>query len=188
MCDATDLGAIPSGSYDFVLSSHSLEHVANPLKALEETKRVLKDGGIFVIVLPHQSGSFDHRRSVTPLAHLVDDYRQGTGEDDLSHLEEILEKHDLSMDPLAGDLESFRRRALDNIENRCLHQHVFDTPSVVALLDHVGLQLIAAEAELPYNIIVVGQKLPAGTEKENRRFLDANADYRRSSPFARDRA
>jgi hypothetical protein len=43
--EATDLNAITSQAYDFVLSSHALEHIANPLLALEEFKRVLKMGG-----------------------------------------------------------------------------------------------------------------------------------------------
>ena len=32
--EATNLAGIPAGAYDFVLSSHCLEHVANPLRAL----------------------------------------------------------------------------------------------------------------------------------------------------------
>src|SRR5688572_8190471 len=45
IADATDLSVINSGAYDFVLSCHSLEHIANPIKALLEWKRVIRDGG-----------------------------------------------------------------------------------------------------------------------------------------------
>lgn len=34
--DATDLRGIKTGSYDFLLSCHSIEHIANPIKALYE--------------------------------------------------------------------------------------------------------------------------------------------------------
>lgn len=34
--EASDLSALASESYDFLLSSNCLEHIANPLKALEE--------------------------------------------------------------------------------------------------------------------------------------------------------
>ncbi len=38
--DATDLRGIPDSKYDFVLASHALEHIANPLKAMSEWTRV----------------------------------------------------------------------------------------------------------------------------------------------------
>ncbi|PYL73305.1 MAG: hypothetical protein DMF22_01865 [Verrucomicrobia bacterium] len=36
---------IPSGKYDFLLASHCLEHMANPLCAFQEWLRVLKKKG-----------------------------------------------------------------------------------------------------------------------------------------------
>ena len=187
LCDATDLGAIASASYDLLLSSHTLEHVANPLKALAEWGRVVTPGGTLVVVLPHRVGAFDHRRDVTPLAHMVDDFRRETKEDDLTHLEEILARHDLSRDPPAGDHEAFRRRSLENLHNRCLHHHVFDTRSAVALFDQAGLQLLAVEAIAPNSILLVAETLPRGREKDNDRFLARGADFLRHSPFAADR-
>src|ERR1043166_3241443 len=58
--EATDLHGIPSGIYDFVASSHVLEHVANPLKALHEWSRISKPTGKLLLVLPHRDGTFDH--------------------------------------------------------------------------------------------------------------------------------
>ena len=46
--DATDLNKISDNRYDFLLSSHCLEHIANPIKALKEWNRVLKDGGLLL--------------------------------------------------------------------------------------------------------------------------------------------
>src|SRR5918992_182575 len=51
--EATALDGIADGSYDVVLSSHTLEHVANPLRALSEWKRVLATGGHLVLAVPH---------------------------------------------------------------------------------------------------------------------------------------
>ena len=48
--DATDLNKIDDSKYDFVICSNVLEHIANPLKALNEFKRVLKNGFIAIIV------------------------------------------------------------------------------------------------------------------------------------------
>lgn len=142
IADATDLSEIASGSYDFALSSNCLEHVANPIKALTEWRRVIKDGAALVLVLPNKATNFDHRRPVTKFDHLLDDFAQDVGEDDLTHVEEILALHDLQMDPPAGDLENFRKRSLKNVENRTLHHHIFDEPLIHKLLKHVGFDVL----------------------------------------------
>lgn len=71
IAEATNHGNITSASYDFVLSIHMLEHIANPLQALSEWTRVLKEEGLLVLVVPHRVGTFDHSRPVTSLAHLI---------------------------------------------------------------------------------------------------------------------
>jgi SAM-dependent methyltransferase len=140
--EATDLSGIATARYDFLLSSNCLEHVANPIKALTEWKRVTKPGGALILVLPNKDSNFDHQRPVTKFEHLLDDFGHDVGEDDLTHLDEILALHDLSMDPLAGDLEHFRQRSLKNFENRTLHHHVFDVPLIEELLNHVGFEIL----------------------------------------------
>jgi SAM-dependent methyltransferase len=124
--DAVHLADIPTESYDFLFSSHSLEHIANPLKAVGEWLRVVKNRGYVVIIVPEKSICFDHKRSYSKFATLLSQYKKNVGEDDLSTLPEILANHDLAMDPAAGNLEQFTRRSLDNINNRCLHHYVYD--------------------------------------------------------------
>jgi SAM-dependent methyltransferase len=74
--DATDLSNIKDGSYDCVISSHVLEHVANPLRALFEWKRILKTDGVLLLVLPHKQATFDHNRQITKLEHFILDYEK----------------------------------------------------------------------------------------------------------------
>jgi SAM-dependent methyltransferase len=185
--EAADLKSIPSESYDFVLSSHTLEHIANPLLALSEWKRVLKEDGILVLVVPHKDGTFDHRRPVTKLEHLLQDFERRTTEADLTHLPEILRLHDLALDPGAGDSPSFKRRSEGNLENRCLHHHVFDTQLAVEVVHHMGLQIHAAEAVLPYHIFIVAQRVMEGRQPQNEQYAGGEAEYRRHSPFSSDR-
>lgn len=188
LAEATDLAPVSTGAYDFVLSSHTLEHTANPVRALREWIRTLKAEGVLVLVVPHKEGTFDHRRPVTPLAHLLDDWARGTTEEDLTHLPEILALHDLTRDPQAGDRENFRNRCERNFENRGLHHHVFDTKLVVDIIDCVGLQILAVEPMWPFHIILVARKVPSGRPANNEGFKGAAPEYRRTSPFRTDRS
>lgn len=51
--DAQDLGVFGTQSMDFVYSSHLLEHLREPKKALAEWWRVLKVKGFLILYLPH---------------------------------------------------------------------------------------------------------------------------------------
>lgn len=142
ICDAVDLSPVPSGTYDVVISSHALEHIANPLKALRDWLRTLKDGGIFLLVLPQKDSTFDHQRPTTTLEHMIHDFEMGTQEDDLTHLDEILQYHDLRLDPSAGNLDNFKNRCADNFNTRCLHHHTFTAFLVKEFLDYLDLEIL----------------------------------------------
>jgi SAM-dependent methyltransferase len=157
--EATDLHDIPDHAYDFVLSSHSLEHIANPVKALREWTRVVKHGGAIIIVLPDYRRTFDHRRRPTDVEHMLEDYERGTDEGDLTHLGEILELHDLTLDPGAGTKDNFRQRSLRSFENRCLHHHVFDERNSRELLEAVGLSVEIQEIIKPHHIVLLARCL-----------------------------
>ncbi len=157
ICEASDLHLIGDGVYDFILASHSLEHTANPLRVLKECIRVVRSEAAMIVVLPHYRYTFDHRRRPTPLTHMLEDYERGIGEDDRTHLREILELHDLSRDSPAGSLEQFRDRSMRNIENRCLHHHVFDEHNSCELLHAAGLMIVVTEFVKPYHIVILAQ-------------------------------
>src|SRR6185437_5627060 len=124
--EATDLHGIDDAFYDFVLSAHNLEHLANPIKALLEWRRVLKPNSALVLILPYYRRTFDHRRQPTSVSHMQEDYQCGREESDMTHLSEVLELHDRSREREPITHEQFLKRCLNNAENRCLHHHVFD--------------------------------------------------------------
>jgi len=160
ICEASNLFSIDDHVYDFVLASHSLEHTANPVRALKECIRVTKAGGAIVVVLPHYRFTFDHRRSPTPVAHMLEDYDRGTEESDQTHVAEILELHDLSLDPPAGTPDQFHSRCMRNFENRCLHHHVFDENNSQELLRATGLNVLVTEFVKPFHILILALSQP----------------------------
>jgi SAM-dependent methyltransferase len=155
--DGGTLDALPDGHYDAVISAHVIEHLANPLRALAAWRRVTRPGGGLVLVAPHWEGTFDHRRGVTPLEHLVEDFERGTGEDDLTHLEETLRLHDRSRDAEDVDPETWAERRRQNLRYRLIHHHVFTTTSLVRALVHAGVEIDALEVRYPHDIWLAGR-------------------------------
>lgn len=138
--EASELPKFADNCFDFLLSSNCLEHIANPIKALSEWKRVTS--GEIILIVPRKDNNFDHRRPTTTFEHLVADYNNDIDETDLTHLSEILSLHDLDRDPPAGSYEQFHQRSLDNFNNRCLHHHVFDNDLVSRMCEYLGMSII----------------------------------------------
>ncbi len=74
----------------------------------------------------------------------------------MTHLNEILELHDLSMDPPAGTLEQFKARSLKNLENRALHHHVFDIDLLTEMFAYFNVDVLKTCESREH--IVLGRK------------------------------
>lgn len=155
--DGTELSEVKSETYEFLLSSDCLEHIANPIKALFEWNRILKNNHLMLLVLPNKISNFDHQREFTSFQHIVNDYNQNIDESDMTHLREILSLHDLSKDPAAGDFQNFTKRSLDNTNNRCLHHHVFNENLINQMLEKTGFRKISIE-ETHTSFITIAMK------------------------------
>ena len=145
--DAVNISLVQNEVYDFVFSSHSLEHIANPLKAINEWLRIIKNGGYIIIIVPEKSYCFDHKRNYSKFSTLLSQYEKNVGEDDLSTLPEILLNHDLSMDGAAGDFEAFTKRSLDNLNNRCLHHYVYNDELLIEICNFFKCEFIYKETQ-----------------------------------------
>jgi SAM-dependent methyltransferase len=157
--EAKLLTGIADESYDFALSSHCLEHLADPISALLEWRRVVKKDGHLLILVPDFSKTFDHKRPVTKIEHLLTDHIERVGEDDLTHLDEILALHDLKRDLQAGTPAQIRERSLRNAENRCLHHHVFNLDLLKAVLARSGWEVLEIERVRPVHLVALARKL-----------------------------
>jgi SAM-dependent methyltransferase len=159
IAEGSDLTPVGDGSYDFVLSSHNLEHFANPVKALKEWKRVTRPNGALILVLPDYRRTFDHRRTPTSVQHMLDDFSRNTGENDTTHVLEVLQLHDVKRDGTlkTQSYEELHRRSIDNLANRSLHHHVFDENNSAELLRAVGLEVLAIELALPYHMFILSR-------------------------------
>lgn len=182
--DAVDLSGIENNKYDFILSCHSIEHIANPIKALMEWKRVLKNNGVMLIIVPHKDGTFDRKRPITTLEHLISDYNNETTEDDETHFSEVISLHDMNLDPGSTIIDSFIERTRNNSENRCIHHHVFNTPLLIDLIDYCGFKIDEISFFNPFHIILFASK--PNDKPENSLWKQKNAHFYKKSPFPSD--
>lgn len=156
--DGTDLSVIKDDQYDFILSSHNLEHIANPIKALLEWKRVIKRNGYLLIILPNKLGTFDIQREYTSLEHLIDDFKNNVTESDNTHIDEIIQLHDHSRNPSNITVNDFNELINNNYETRCAHHHVFDRKLIEGLLKHVELDTISIQYFSSIHIVILAKK------------------------------
>lgn len=67
--DAHDLAGIADATFDFVYSSHIIEHLEEPARALRNWWRVLKPGGYLILYLPERD-LFERKRTLPSVVSL----------------------------------------------------------------------------------------------------------------------
>ncbi|MCU4186507.1 class I SAM-dependent methyltransferase [Acidiferrimicrobium sp. IK] len=91
----------------FVIASHVIEHVANPIQWLQDISAILMPGGVLSLVVPDRRYTFDARRRDTGLAQLIDVYLRGidtpTPQQIFDHEAEFM--GDISADALWGGFD-----------------------------------------------------------------------------------
>jgi SAM-dependent methyltransferase len=141
--DEDRLVALGDESQDFVICSHVLEHLADPLGFLADIYRVLRPGGTVLILLPDRHRTSDHLRAPTPLSHLVADYEAGVTRVDDAHVEEFLSTaYPSGTKTLEQASTVARQELIDLHRRRSVHVHCWDEEEFSAVLsyavEHLG--------------------------------------------------
>jgi SAM-dependent methyltransferase len=142
--DVDRLSALDDKSQDFVIASHVIEHLANPLKMLEDIYRVLRPGGLLVLLVPDRHLTFDCLREPTPLTHLVEEYHSDIRVVDDTHVVDFIigllrsngdqrELDELLAERTPDELDHHRRRSV--------HAHVWNREEFEEMLTFAGDKL-----------------------------------------------
>lgn len=87
--DADGLSGIPNDSFDAVIAAHVIEHLANPIRAIQEMQRVLRPGGKLVLIVPERTLTFDSVRAATPFSHVFQEFLSGVSDVSQEHIQEF---------------------------------------------------------------------------------------------------
>lgn len=140
--DGERLSTVPDVSQDFLIANQVLEHCQNPLFTLEQWLRVLKPGGILFLTLPDKRFSFDIDRPVTPIDHLLRDYREGPAWSRRQHFEEWV----ALVEKVAPESAVARVEELLRVDYS-IHFHVWTQAGMLELVTLVR-SMFGAEVEL----------------------------------------
>lgn len=86
--DGETLATFAEESQDFIVANHFLEHCENPIGTIETHLGKLKPGGILFYAVPDKRYTFDFRRPLTPIEHMVADYTEGPDGSRSQHYDE----------------------------------------------------------------------------------------------------
>lgn len=131
------LEGIPDASQDFLISSHVLEHVEDPIGALEEWHRVLKAGGLLYLAVPDMRFTPDRERPRTPLDHVVRDHEDGGRASREDHIREFGRAH-LQL-RTEEELKGFVKR-VDEIDYK-IHFHAWLPDDLIEVLRFTETEL-----------------------------------------------
>jgi SAM-dependent methyltransferase len=81
ICDGATLDAMSDSSFDFVVANHLLEHMPDPLRALDNWFRVLRPKGVLYLLVPDMLHTFDADRPLTSVDHMIKDNSNSTERD-----------------------------------------------------------------------------------------------------------
>jgi predicted SAM-dependent methyltransferase len=166
-----ELANVADASQDFLIANHFLEHTQDPIATLQNHLRVLRPGGHLYLAVPLRDASFDARRPVTSIEHLLRDHREGPEGSLEQHYEEWATLVEGSAHgQLADRVADLRAR------DYSIHFHVWDERALLELIAY-----LQSELHLPfrlkrvhrnhYELIVILQKTPtvAGARERPRR-------------------
>lgn len=144
--DRDALSGLADDHYDFVVLSHVIEHLAEPIGALAEVFRVLKPGGHAVIAAPDRHYTFDRLRGNTPFGQLLIQHERGVKTvSDEQYIDFLGGVHPKVLRSGAAAFD----KALASVRARREHAHVWDSTAFKEFLERAFSHL-DIRAELQY--------------------------------------
>ncbi|MFI5027859.1 MAG: methyltransferase domain-containing protein [Solirubrobacterales bacterium] len=82
------LETVAAESQDFIVANHFLEHCEDPIHTIGTHLSKLKPNGILFYAVPDKRYTFDFRRPLTPIKHMIEDHELGPERSRREHYEE----------------------------------------------------------------------------------------------------
>jgi len=77
---------IADRKFDYIVMAHVLEHVPDPIGYLQDLVNILNNMGVILITLPDKRRTFDQKREITPIDHILNDYYEKAKYPSIEHI------------------------------------------------------------------------------------------------------
>jgi len=152
--DATDESIIDQfdDKFELIITSHTLEHIANPIKALKIWNKLLAPNGIILNIVPCKNHCWDRARNYTTLNHLIHDFENITQEDDMAHVHESA--------CMIETRPNYYNDVGDSNMSRIIHHHVFSKSLLSEMHFYAGFNHIFSDnlEDDPLQLTYIGIK------------------------------
>jgi len=147
LADAEALPMIKDRSLDFVIASHLLEHIPDPIAAVAEWIRIVKDGGTLFLAVPNRRcNEYDFQRSPADPDHIIKDFEVQDRDKKEEHWHEFVRVVE-GISPDDPRFEPFLHEHY-RLKDFRIHMHVFDEDVLDGIISYVkkhlyvGLQVV----------------------------------------------
>jgi SAM-dependent methyltransferase len=130
--DGEMLATISDESQDFIVANHFLEHCEDPISTILNHLGKLRPGGVLFYAVPDKRYTFDFRRDVTPLEHMIADHEHGPQHSRREHYDEWVRL--VNTKPGETDDQAIARaRELERVADS-IHMHVWTQVEFLQLI------------------------------------------------------
>ena len=137
--DGEKLATVGAESQDFIIANHFLEHTEDPVGTIETHLSKLKPGGVLFYAVPDKRFTFDFRREVTPIEHMVADHEEGPERSRGEHFREW-SRFVLEHERPEGAGEEWEEQQVEAVaqqleaQNYSIHMHVWTQAEFLRLI------------------------------------------------------
>jgi SAM-dependent methyltransferase len=137
--------------FEVVISSHILEHVANPILSLKNLKKCLIPGGIIITSVPDKNQCWDRVRKYTEMNHIINDYESNILENDMTHIHESA----------CMNRPNYYNDIGDHNNPRIIHHHTFNEETLLGSHEYAKFETIKCYTDDidPLHIVYIGTNI-----------------------------
>jgi SAM-dependent methyltransferase len=140
--DFETMNGIENNSLDFIIAAHVIEHVFNPIGAIDASLKKLKKGGVLVLCVPDMRFTFDVNRTPTDFKHLMEDYLDGgEGTKLQAYIEHVRFVHPVLSDVIIDDEDILEEAKKIMAANLDIHVHCWTFSTFLEMLKSLPFDL-----------------------------------------------
>ncbi len=145
---------INNNEYDFIYCCYTLDFVSNPLKALEECLRVVKNNGYIILCCNDKARTPFHEMNLTYMEDILENYTKP--DDFIPNIEKYIINYDRNMDNINND--ELIMKIINNLNDKTLMRNFFHSRLLKDICNKLNCKFIY-EISHNFDFWIIMQKI-----------------------------